>query len=195
MYHDKSADDVLTSLGVDPESGLSTAEAESRLAKHGPNRLAEKKGKTRLQMFLSQLNDPMIYILFAAAAISCVLREFSDAVIILIVVLLNAIIGMVQEGKAQDALDALKKLSSPSALVRREGILCEIPAEQLVPGDVVVLEAGRVVPCDLRLITSINLKIEESALTGESVPVTKDADAVIAEKDVYKRQPSLGMAL
>ena len=181
MYHDKSADDVLTSLGVDPESGLSTAEAESRLAKHGPNRLAEKKGKTRLQMFLSQLNDPMIYILFAAAAISCVLREFSDAVIILIVVLLNAIIGMVQEGKAQDALDALKKLSSPSALVRREGILCEIPAEQLVPGDVVVLEAGRVVPCDLRLITSINLKIEESALTGESVPVTKDADAVIAE--------------
>ncbi len=181
MYHDKSADDVLSSLGVKPESGLSTAEAESRLAKNGPNRLAEKKGKTRLQMFLSQLNDPMIYILFAAAAISCVLREFSDAVIILIVVLLNAIIGMVQEGKAQDALEALKKLSSPSALVRREGILCEIPAEQLVPGDIVVLEAGRVVPCDLRLISSINLKVEESALTGESVPVTKDADAVIAE--------------
>ena len=181
MYHDKSVQDVLQSLNVSPEAGLSSAEAESRLAKHGPNRLAEKKGKTRLQMLLSQLNDPMIYILFAAAAVSCFLREFSDAVIILVVVALNAIIGMVQEGKAQDALEALKKLSSPSALVRRDGVLCEIPAEQLVPGDIVVLEAGRVVPCDLRLVESINLKIEESALTGESVPVTKDAGAVIAE--------------
>ncbi len=181
MYHDKSAQEVLQTLGVTSEAGLSTGEAQSRLGQYGANRLEEKKGKSRLQMFLSQLNDPMIYILFAAAAVSCFLREFSDAVIILFVVMLNAVVGMVQEGKAQDALDALKKLSSPSALVRREGVLCEIPAEQLVPGDIVVLEAGRVVPCDLRLVTAINLKVEESALTGESVPVTKEADTVVAE--------------
>ena len=179
MFHDKSVQETLQNQGVTLDSGLSTAEAEKRLAQVGPNRLAEKKKKTRLQMLLAQLNDPMIYILFAAAAISCFLREFSDAVIILVVVALNAVIGVVQEGKAQDALEALKKLSSPSALVRRDGVLKEIPAEQLVPGDIVILEAGRVVPCDLRLTTAVNLKIEESALTGESVPVTKEAETVI----------------
>lgn len=175
MFTQKDIRQTCGELGVDPARGLTAAEASARLQKHGPNELAEKKRKSKLAMFLSQLNDPMIYILFAAAAISIFLREVSDAVIILLVVLLNAVIGMTQEAKAEQALEALKKLSSPNALVRRDGRLSEVPAAALVPGDIVLLEAGRVVPADLRLLQSVNLKVEESALTGESVPAEKDA--------------------
>ena len=180
MFTQKDIRQTCGELGVDPARGLTAAEASARLQKHGPNELAEKKRKSKLAMFLSQLNDPMIYILFAAAAISIFLREVSDAVIILLVVLLNAVIGMTQEAKAEQALEALKKLSSPNALVRRDGRLSEVPAAGLVPGDIVLLEAGRVVPADLRLLQSVNLKVEESALTGESVPAEKDA-AFVAE--------------
>ena len=180
MFTQKDIRQTCGELGVDPARGLTAAEASARLQKHGPNELAEKKRKSKLAMFLSQLNDPMIYILFAAAAISIFLREVSDAVIILLVVLLNAVIGMTQEAKAEQALEALKKLSSPNALVRRDGRLSEVPAAALVPGDIVLLEAGRVVPADLRLLQSVNLKVEESALTGESVPAEKDA-AFVAE--------------
>ncbi len=132
-------------------------------------------------MFLSQLHDPMIYILFIAVAISLFLKEIGDAVIIVAVILLNAVIGMVQESKAEKSLEALKKMSSPTALVRRDGKVFEIQTADIVVGDIVVLEAGRVVPADMRLISSVNLKIEESALTGESVPVEKDADFVAKE--------------
>ena len=125
----------------------------------------------------------MIYILFGAVVISLLLKEFSDAVIILAVILLNAVIGMIQESKAEKSLEALKKLSSPTALVRRDGVPVEVPAADLVVGDIVLLEAGRIIPADLRLISSINLKVEESALTGESVPVQKDAQ-FIANGDV-----------
>ncbi|WP_419491126.1 cation-translocating P-type ATPase, partial [Anaerotruncus massiliensis (ex Liu et al. 2021)] len=180
LFTQKDIRQTCGELGVDPARGLTAAEASARLQKHGPNELAEKKRKSKLAMFLSQLNDPMIYILFAAAAISIFLREVSDAVIILLVVLLNAVIGMTQEAKAEQALEALKKLSSPNALVRRDGRLSEVPAAGLVPGDIVLLEAGRVVPADLRLLQSVNLKVEESALTGESVPAEKDA-AFVAE--------------
>ena len=182
MYEQKTTVETLAALQVRAEAGLSDAQAKERLAKDGPNELQEKKAKTKLQMFLSQLNDPMIYILFAAAAISIFLREVSDAVIILFVVLLNAFIGMTQEAKAEQALEALKKMSSPTALVRRNGRLLDIPARELVAGDIVILEAGRVIPADLRLISSVNLKIEESALTGESVPVEKNADFVASGK-------------
>ena len=118
-----------------------------------------------------------------AVIVSLFLKEVSDAVIILAVILLNAVIGMVQEVKAEKSLEALKKLSSPTALVRRSGLPVEIPAAELVVGDIVILEAGRIIPADLRLINTINMKVEESALTGESVPVQKDADFV-AEGDV-----------
>lgn len=175
MFEQKPISEVLYSLNVDEFKGLSDEEAKSRLEKHGPNSFEEKKPKTKLQMFISQLRDPMIYILFAAVAISSFLREFSDSIIILAVILLNATIGMIQESKAEKSLEALKKLSSPTALVRRHGNLIEIPAANLVVGDIVILEAGRIIPADLRLISSINLQIEESALTGESVPVIKDA--------------------
>ena len=134
MFESKNVSQTEQELQTDLQKGLSQQEAKSRLEKDGPNALVEKKGKTRLQMFLSQLNEPMIYILFAAAAISLLLKEVSDAIIVLIVVLLNAVIGMVQEGKAQEALEALKKLSSPTAMVRRDGVTKEIPASELVRG-------------------------------------------------------------
>lgn len=176
MYYQRSSEDTLLNLNVQCNNGLTQEEATKRLEEHGPNTLVEKQRKTILQMFLAQLKDTMIYILFAAAAISAILHEVTDAIIILIVVLINAVIGVVQESKAEAALEALKNLSSPTAMVRRNGKIMEIPASQLVVGDIVILEAGRIIPADLRLIQSVNLKIEESALTGESVPVDKDAN-------------------
>lgn len=174
MYYQKSAEAVCSELNVQT-NGLSQAEAKKRLEQNGPNALVEKQRKTILQMFLAQLKDTMIYILFAAAAISIALDEVTDAIIILLVVLINAVIGVVQESKAEAALEALKNLTSPTAMVRRNGKIMEIPAAELVVGDIVILEAGRIIPADLRLLQSVNLKIEESALTGESVPVDKDA--------------------
>ncbi|MDO5424839.1 MAG: cation-translocating P-type ATPase [Eubacteriales bacterium] len=146
----------------------------STTSPRGRNVLEEKKPKTFLQSFLEQINDPLIYILLAAAAISILLKEYSDAAIIFTVILVNAVIGVIQEGKAQKALDALKTLTSPKAFVRRDGLPTEIPARDLEVGDIVYLEAGRQVPADLKLISAVSLKIEESALTGESIPVEKD---------------------
>lgn len=183
MFEQQKIDEVLKRLEVNSQEGLTNKEAEERLQKYGPNAFQEKKPKTKFQMFVSQLRDPMIYILFGAVVISSFLKEFSDAVIILAVILLNAVIGVVQESKAEKSLEALKKLSSPTALVRRNGSPVEIPAAELVAGDIVLLEAGRIIPADLRLISAINMKIEESALTGESVPVQKDAE-FIADGDV-----------
>lgn len=182
MFEKQSFEETLRLL-ESTEQGLSEATAAERLAKDGPNILPEKAPPTALQRFLSQLKDPMIYILFAAAAVSIFLKEYSDAVIILIVVVLNAVVGMVQEGKAQKALDALKEMSSPTATVRRDGIVKEIPSAELVKGDIVLLDAGRGIPADLRITKSISMKVEESALTGESVPVDKDA-YFVAEKEL-----------
>ncbi len=178
MFESKTPQQTLEELDTQAEHGISAEKAAQLLAENGENVLEGQKPKTALQMFLAQLNEPMIYILFAAGAISAFLHEVTDAIIILLVILLNAIIGMVQEGKAQRALEALKKLSSPTAVVRRGGQLAEIPAAGLVVGDIVVLEAGRQVPADLRLLSASSLKIEEAALTGESVPVEKDAEFV-----------------
>lgn len=178
MFEQQKINEVLGQLDVNSQEGLSAGEAKARLAKNGPNAFQEKKPKTKLQMFLSQLRDPMIYILFGAVAISLFLKEVSDSVIILAVILLNATIGVIQEAKAEKSLEALKKLSSPTALVRRDGVPVEIPAAELVVGDIVLLEAGRIIPADLRLISAINMKVEESALTGESVPVQKDAEFI-----------------
>ncbi len=129
-------------------------------------------------MFWEQINEPLVYILLAAALVSGLLSEWVEVVVILFIVLLNAVIGVIQEGKAEKALEALKKLSSPRCIVRRDGVPVEIEGSQLVVGDVVLLEAGRIVPADLRLASSQNLRIEESALTGESVPVEKNSDFV-----------------
>jgi Ca2+-transporting ATPase len=182
MYEKRTIEQTIKDLGVDSKMGLTGEEAQRRLGEYGANVFQEQKPKSKVQMFISQLQDPMIYILFAATGISLFLREVTDALIILAIVLLNATVGMVQEAKAEKSLEALKRLSSPTALVRRDGKLYDMAAKDLVPGDIVLLEAGRIVPADLRLIESINLKVEESALTGESVPVQKDAEYVANEE-------------
>ncbi|EGT0000657.1 calcium-transporting P-type ATPase, PMR1-type [Clostridium perfringens] len=175
MWYKKSKNEILQELNVDEKNGLSSTEALRRLEKYGKNKLETKKKKTLFKQFLSQLKDVMIYILIIAAIISAFLGEISDALIILLVIIINAVIGVIQESKAEKALDALKELSTPKALVKRDGSLKEILSEDLVPGDIVIIDAGRYIPGDLRLIDTANLKIEESAFTGESVPSEKDA--------------------
>ncbi len=176
MFENRSSKEVCAQLHTDLKNGLSEEEAKKRYQINGGNELKEKKKKTLLESFLEQLNDPLIYVLIAAAAISILLHEISDAVIIIVVVLVNSIVGMIQEGKAQKALESLKKLASPKAYVIRDGREREIPAKELVVGDLVCLEAGCQVPADLRLTNTKSLKIEESALTGESLPIEKEAE-------------------
>jgi len=187
-YHSKDTDTLLSELGADTNLGLSTAEAKSRLEKHGENKLAEGKKKTMLGRFLEQFKDVMIIILLVAAAVSFGIAvyegnpgEFFEPALILLIVILNAIMGVVQESRAEKALDALKGLSSPHAKVIRDGREEVIDAALLVPGDIIRLEAGDFVPADARLLHSVSLKSEESALTGESVPSDKDATVVVAE--------------
>ena len=183
MWYKKSKNEILKELDVDEKNGLSSNEALRRLEKYGKNKLVTKKKKTLFKQFLSQLKDVMIYILIIAAIISAFLGEISDAFIILLVIVINAVIGVVQESKAEKALDALKELSTPKALVKRDGSLKEILSEDIVPGDIVIIDAGRYIPGDLRLIDTANLKIEESAFTGESVPSEKDA-SFLPDKEI-----------
>ncbi len=182
MYENKSVRETGQILQCDIEKGLSNAEAAERRKQYGPNILKEQKEKTKIVLFLEQLNDPLIFILFVATAVSLFLGEMEDALIIVTVITVNAFVGVVQEGKARKAIEALKKLTSPHAIVKRSGRQMEIPAGDLVPGDIVCLEAGRQVPADLRLSRTMSLKIEESALTGESVPVDKDAAYLAKDK-------------
>ncbi len=154
-------------------NGISHQEAQSRLSTYGFNELKEKKKKTPLMMLLNQFTDFMILILIAAALLSGFLGEASDTIAIIVIVVLNAIIGFVQEYRAEKAMEALKKMAAPLATVIREGTPINIPTREIVPGDIVVLEAGKIVPADVRLSEAIQLKIEEAALTGESVPVEK----------------------
>ncbi|WP_415341740.1 calcium-transporting P-type ATPase, PMR1-type [Clostridium perfringens] len=183
MWYKKSKNEILKDLDVDEKNGLSSTEALRRLEKYGKNKLETKKKKTLFKQFLSQLKDVMIYILIIAAMISAFLGEISDALIILLVIIINAVIGVIQESKAEKALDALKELSTPKALVKRDSSLKEILSEDIVPGDIVIIDAGRYIPGDLRLIDTANLKIEESAFTGESVPSEKDA-SFLPDKEI-----------
>lgn len=184
MFESKSVAETKQILQTDTEYGLKESEAAVRLEKYGENVLKEEKKKSVVSMLFEQLNEPLIFVLFVAAAISMLLREFGDTVIILVVIGINAITGVIQEGRAIKAMEALKKMAAPHALVRRSGMLKEIPASQLVPGDVVVLEAGRRVPADLRLTKTMVLKIEEASLTGESIAIDKDARFIASGKTV-----------
>lgn len=175
MFEQRSIRDTLKEMESDAGRGLTAAEAGRRLAAEGANEMREPQKRTALQAFFEQLNDPLIYVLLVAAGVSLLLKEYSDAVIIAVVVVMNALVGMLQEGKARKALEALKKLASPRAVVIRDGKKTEIAAAELVRGDIVCLEAGCQIPADLRLLTTANLKVEESALTGEAVPVEKDS--------------------
>jgi Ca2+-transporting ATPase len=178
-WHSKSAAETVAAQSTDAAKGLSSEEAARRLELYGPNQLAAKKGKSLFMRVLEQFQDFLIYILIAAAVISILLGESSDAIIILMVVVINAVVGVVQESKAEKALEALKKLSAPHALVIRDGSPVEIEASKVVPGDLVSIDAGRIIPCDLRWIEAVNLKVEEASLTGESVPVEKSAELSI----------------
>lgn len=187
-YHSQTAEQTVQILSSDISSGLTEQQVQKLQTKYGENKLREKKKKTNLQRFLDQFKDVMILILILAAIISFViacmegeLKEFFEPVLILIIVIVNAIMGMMQESKAEKALDALKNLSSPHAKVLRNGEEKLIESTQLVPGDIIRLEAGDFIPADARLLQSASLKIEESALTGESIPSEKDADLLIDE--------------
>ena len=181
MYN-KGKDIVLKELNTNLEEGLTEEEVIKR-QKEGKNELIETKPKPLFLKILDQLNEPMVYILAVAAGISAFMKEISDAIIILVVIIINTVVGLVQEDKAQKSLDALKKLSVPKTLVKRDGTLKEIPVGELVAGDIVVIEAGRYIPADLRLVEVVDLKIDESILTGESVPVEK-MDGVIDGENI-----------
>lgn len=174
-WYQLSMEQTCKELGTDAKKGLSFSEAEARLAKHGPNELARKKGKSIFQMLLEQFKDFMVMILIIASGVSIIVGEVTDSIVIIGIVIVNACLGVFQEYKAGKALEALKKMSAPNAKVIRDGENFTIPAVGLVPGDLVVLETGDYVPADVRIIESVNLKVEEAALTGESVPVEKDA--------------------
>lgn len=181
MFEQKSIYECVQALATNLDTGLTEREAEKRLQTYGKNLLLEDGKKSIVKIFFSQINEPMIYILLAASLISVFLKEFADAIIIMVVVLLNAIIGTIQEAKAEKVLASLKKLSSPTAMIKRDGVIKVIKAEDVVPGDLMYLEAGRYVSADLRLVETINLKIEESSLTGESLPVLKNANVTLKE--------------
>ena len=185
MWHTMTKDEIKRKLRTDFDYGLSSIEAENRYEQYGENKFKKKKKTNLFIKFLLQFNDFMIIILLLAAIISAGMAyatgsgDYLDSVIIIGIVVFNAILGLIQESKAEKAIDALAKLSSPYAKVKRDGKIISIPCTEVVPGDIVLLETGNFVPADCRLISSNRLEIEESALTGEAVPVYKDS-----EKDV-----------
>ena len=183
IFHTMDVEEVIRSLHSSPE-GLAESEVKKRMDEYGPNELEEGNKRSLLMMFLEQFKDFMVIVLIVAAVISATIaRELADAAIILFVVILNAVLGVIQENKAEKALAALKKMSSPHVKVRRNGNVKQIKTEELVPGDIVLIEAGDIIPADMRLLESASLKIEEAALTGESVPVEKITDS-LEERDL-----------
>ncbi len=185
-YYDSDTDKLLENLNSDAE-GISTEEAARRLAQNGANKLDEKKGDSLLKRFLGQLSDPMIIILLVAAAVSGVLayyegESFADVIIILAVVVINSVLGVYQESKAEAAIEALQSMSAAQSKVLRGGVMAIVRSEDLVVGDIVLLEAGDAVPADGRVLEAASLQIEEAALTGESVPVTKDTATLPSEE-------------
>ena len=190
LFYTQGEEEVLKNLDTSVD-GLSTAQAKERLDAYGYNELDEGEKRSLLSKFIDQFKDLMIIILLVAAALSVItegMHGLTDACIILAVVVLNAAFGVYQEGQAEAAIEALKNMSSPMARVRRDGHVVEIDSRELVPGDIVLLEAGDVVPADMRLLEAASLKIEEAALTGESVPVEKDVtETVDAEAGIGDR--------
>nr|BAL56591.1 calcium-translocating P-type ATPase, PMCA-type [uncultured prokaryote] len=180
-WHALSVEEVLQKANIDPRHGLTTDEARQRLTQFGPNELAEHPRPGFWRMLLEQFNNFLVLILIAAAVISLVLGEMEEAIAIIAIVLLNAILGVIQERRAEEALAALKKMAAPEAHVLRDGHRVTLPARELVPGDIVFLEAGNYVPADLRLLEAVNLRIDEASLTGESVAVEKRHDVVLPE--------------
>lgn len=200
MWHTLSAKEVERKMGTNLGSGLSERQAEERKRKYGANKLDEQKKKPIILKFLEQFKDFMIIILLIASVISAIVakvegsNDYFDSIIIIAIVVFNAIMGLVQEAKAEKSLEALRKMSAPTCKVKRGGRIITIKGEDVVPGDIVLLEAGNYVPADCRLITSSNLKIEESSLTGETVPTLKEADTILTEKTALGDMNNLAFA-
>ncbi|NCC30080.1 MAG: cation-transporting P-type ATPase, partial [Gammaproteobacteria bacterium] len=185
--HAQPAAAVVDRLGTSESRGLSGEEAERRLAEYGPNRLPEPKRRGPLVRLLLQFHNPLIYVLLLASVVTFLLDYYADAAVILGVVIINALIGFVQEGKAEQALEAVRAMLASKATVLRDGNRREIDAEGLVPGDLVVLDSGARVPADLRLLRVKNLRVNEAALTGESVPAEKQIEPVDADASTGDR--------
>src|SRR6185437_16349231 len=178
-WHTLGTGQVLRFEGTDGQRGLSSAEAAARAVRFGPNKLAAGRAESRWHAFLRQYRDPMQTVLLAAGIGSLYpLRQLGTGVLLILLTLFNAIMGLHQEGKANAAVSALQKMVVITARVRRDGQLSELPAGQLVPGDVVAIQAGDIVPADGRLLTAATLEVDESALTGESLPVAKGTEPV-----------------
>ncbi|MCB9140254.1 MAG: cation-translocating P-type ATPase [Caldilineaceae bacterium] len=183
--------EVMNRLGSNRQPGLSSAEAEQRLQQYGPNEITERKGRTRWQILFEQFTNILTVILIAAAVISIFLGDEIEAIVILAIVALNGLLGFYQEYKAEQSMEALKRMSVPTVRVRRDGKVREVSARELVPGDIVLLETGNVVPADGRMIESVNLRAMEAALTGESEAVEKSADLVLSEDRVIGDQRNM----
>src|SRR6516225_3742267 len=186
-WHAMSPAEVVLRLVTDSDRGLSLSEASARLEKYGPNRLPEGSKRGPFMRFFAQLNNVLVYVLLAAGFVKLMLNLWVDAGVIFGVVVLNSLLGFIQEGKAEKALDSIRNMLSAEARTMRGGEARLIPADQLVPGDVVLLESGDKIPADLRLIEAKNLRTEEAALTGESVPAEKTVDAVPVNATVGDR--------
>ena len=187
MWHTLSIGEVVNKLRTDLNTGLSEKQASEIRNKVGENKLSESKKESIFIKFIKQFNDFMIIILIIAAIVSAIMSyvqgtsDYLDSIIIVFIVVLNAIMGVIQEAKAEKSLEALKKMAAPTAKVKRDGKILTVPSSELVPGDYIIIETGSYIPADSRLIKSYNLKVEESALTGETVPVLKDEKVNLKE--------------
>jgi len=190
-WHAIDPHEAFTRLGTDPTGGLSAAESVRRLEQYGPNELVERGVKTPWQILLEQFKGIMVIILIIAAIISAALGEYTDAIVVMIIVVLNALLGFRQEYQAEQAMAALKKLAVPTVRVRRDGHVLEVSSRDLVPGDLVLLEAGNLVPADGRIVESANLQVQEAALTGESQPVSKDATPIARQNPPLAEQHNM----
>ena len=177
-WHTLKTEEVLKHLEV-RDNGLTSEEAKKRLEQYGPNQLEEAPRPTFLQTLWEQLNNFVVILLIIASVISALLGDYVEAAAIMAIVVLNAVLGIVQERRAEEALAALKKLAAPDAQVLRDGRRKSVPAYELVPGDIVFLETGNFIPADIRLLEAVNLRVEEASLTGESLPVQKNAARVL----------------
>ena len=188
MWHTKGISKVEQEFRTSIRQGLSAKEAKERMQREGRNELTSKKKESLVVRFLKQFNDFMIIILILASIISAVVAsiegsgDYMDSIIIIAIVVVNAIMGVLQEAKAEKALEALKNMTAPTAKVKREGKVQTIPGVEVVPGDIILLEAGNYVPADARIIKASNLKIEEASLTGETVAVEKHEGVILEEK-------------
>ncbi len=182
LWHQIKTQDVLQELKSDPQAGLTQQDAKKRLEQYGFNELVEKGVNPWWKILLQQFTGIMVVILFISAIVSIFLKEYVDAIAIMAIVVLNALLGYIQESKAEKAMAALKKMAVPLVRVRREGHVQEIPAIQLVPGDIIILEAGNSIPADCRVMESINMQVQESILTGESAAVEKEEEVLTGEK-------------